>query len=101
MGARRASEGERDFVAFNANGDLILRAGEREANPLLACQQRTRWQFLKDRRQLVRGEVSIAIVALRRGLPGWNKRHCSRAFAADLLQQRGIIARADPEISGD
>src|SRR5258708_32703234 len=99
MGARRASEGERDFVAFNAHGNFILRAGEREANPLLACQQRTRWQFLKDRGQLVRGEGSIAIVALRRGLPGGNKRHRSSAFSTDLLQQREIVARADAEIA--
>ena len=41
--------GREIFVAFDADGDLVLRAGEREPYPFVAGQQRALGKFLQDR----------------------------------------------------
>ena len=45
MRARRAAERQAYFAAFDADGDLVLRAGERKPYPLLARQERARRQL--------------------------------------------------------
>ena len=49
MRAWRAAKGHRDKVAFNAKGDFVLRACERETYPFVTCEQRASRKFLQDR----------------------------------------------------
>lgn len=45
---RRTSKGKRNFIAFNAFGDFVLRTGKGEANPFLSCQKRALREFLEE-----------------------------------------------------
>ena len=69
MRARRAAQGQANFGAFDAHGDFVLRPGERKPNSLFTGQQGTLREFLQNRRELRFGELAVAVIALRRGLP--------------------------------
>ena len=56
MRAWRAAERQGNFVAFDADGDLVLRAGEREAYSLVAGQERALREVPSGSRQVRAGE---------------------------------------------
>src|SRR6185369_4704019 len=99
--ARRAAERQGNFAAFDANRDLVLRAGERQAYALIAREQRALRQFPKDAGKFPVGELAIVVVFFPQRAAGGDESDRARAFAADPLQHRVVVARADAEIAGD
>ena len=68
MRARCAAERDGNLAVFDAYGDLVLRAGERQPYSLVARQQRALGQFLENRREFLCRELAIAVIALRQRL---------------------------------
>jgi len=101
VSARRAPERHGNFAAFDPHRNFVLCAGERQAYALVAREQRTLRQLSEDARQFLVRELPIVIVALRQRAARRDESDRPGAFAADPLQHRVIVARADAEITGD
>src|SRR6185503_7746594 len=99
--AWRAAERQGNFVAFNADGDLVLRAGEREAYPFVARQERAFGKLFQDRGKFGRRERTVAVMLFEQLFSCRNESNGAGTLAADLLQHGEVVARADAEIAGD
>ena len=99
--AWRAAERQGNFVAFDADGDLVLRAGEREAYPFVAGQERALGKLFQDRGKFDRRERTVAVMLFGQLFACRNESNGAGALTADLLQHGVVVARADAEIACD
>ena len=56
------------MCSAHPHGDLVLRTAQRKAYAFLARQQRALWEFSKNRRKFLCGELAITVAPLRHGL---------------------------------
>ena len=84
--AWRAAEWNRDLVAFNAKGDFVLRARERETYAFVTCKQRASRKFFQDRGKVGGRQRAVAVVLLGQVFACWDEGDGTGALAADLAQ---------------
>ena len=97
----RTTQGERDCIALQANGDLVLHASKREANASLAGQKWTARQFLENPREFVGRKRPVMVVGGRQVFSSRNERNGARAFSANPFEHDVIVAFADAQVEGD
>ena len=103
VGTRRAVQRQRDAAVNDEHRQLVLGAGEAEADALLAGKQRPLGELVDDRCQLV--VVEHAVIEVRCVLDwlfaGMGEGNSAGALAAQRVEQREIIASRNADRASD
>ena len=91
------------------HGQLVLRPGQRQPQPVISRQHGAARQLVQQGEQLLIAEPlhitrfpgRPSPVSLRQGLPWFQKGHGPRAFASNMVQQRKIVLARHLKLLGN